>query len=114
MTLIELFTDYVRNQKNLKEYVEIRKTRNDRGEFNNDTLLQAEEDLQRLKKENPEVFAEMYVTLEKYYKYDCGHLTEYPINFIREILKIYQKGIPAQRVLQGYKDGLDHSCNNAN
>lgn len=114
MILIEVFADFIRNKKSLKEYVELRKTINDRGEFNDQTLLQAEEDLQRLKQEEPEVLEEMYTVLERYYKEDCGHLTEYPINFIREILKIYQKGIPAKKVLKGYKEGLDHHCHNAN
>ena len=114
MILIEIFTDYVRNRKSLKDYVELRKTIDDRGEFNDKTLIQAEEDLQRLKKEEPEVLEKMYETLERYYKEDCGHLTEYPINFIREILKVYQKEIPAKKVLQGYIDGLDHHCHNAN
>ncbi len=114
MILIEIFTDYVRNKKSLKEYVELRKEINDRGEFNDQTLLQAEEDLRRLKEEDPEVSAQMYETLEQYYKDDCGHYTEYPINFIREVLKIYQKGISAKKVLEDYKEGLDHHCHNAN
>ena len=51
MSLIELFTDYVLNRKNLKEYVELRKTIHERGEFNDSKLIQAEENLQRLKSE---------------------------------------------------------------
>ncbi|MCH9740253.1 MAG: hypothetical protein K0U38_05380 [Epsilonproteobacteria bacterium] len=113
MTLIELFTDYIRNQKNLKDYVEERKNINDRGEFNDKTLIQAEEDLQRLKKEEPEIYALMYETLEKYYAKDEGHIVEYPINFIREILKIYQKNIPAQKVYECYREGLTHPCRDA-
>ncbi len=114
MILIEIFADFIRNRKSLKEYVELRKTIDDRGEFNDQTLLQAQEDLDRLKKEEPEVLEEMYATLERYYKEDCGHFTEYPINFTREILKIYQKGIPAKEVLAGYKEGIDHHCHDAN
>lgn len=53
MSLIETFTDYVLNRKSLKEYVEVRKTINERGEFNDAKLIQAEENLQRLKKKNP-------------------------------------------------------------
>lgn len=110
MTLIEIFTDYVKNRKDLKEYVEVRKTINTRGEFNNETLIQAQEDLQRLKQENPEIYELMYETLEEYYKRDEGHIVEYPINFIRQVLKIYQNGVPAQKVYDCYKQGLDHAC----
>ena len=39
------------NKKSLKDYVEIRKTLNERGEFNDAALIQAEENLERLKKE---------------------------------------------------------------
>jgi len=110
MTLIEIFTEYVRNKKDLKEYVEKRKTINTRGEFNDKTLKQAQDDLQRLKEENPEVYALMYQTLDEYYKRDEGHTIEYPIDFIRQVLKIYQQGIPAQKVYDCYKKGLRHSC----
>ncbi len=113
MTLIELFTDYVRNQKSLKEYVEKRKTINGRGEFNDATLIQAEEDLQRLKKENPKIYDLMYETLNEYYKKDEGYTLEYPIDFVREILKIYQNNIPAQKVYESYKEGLNHFCRDA-
>lgn len=110
MTLIELFTDHVRNKKSLKEYVEKRKSINTRGEFNDKTLIQAEEDLQRLKKENPEIYDLMYETLNKYYEADPGCTIEYPIYFIREISKIYQKGIPAQKVYECYRKGINHKC----
>ncbi len=110
MTLIELFTDYVRNKKSLKEYVEKRKHINTRGEFNDITLIQAEEDLQKLKKEEPEIYLLMYKKLEEYYHNDNGHIIEYPIDFVREILKIYQKGIPAIKVYECYSKGLHHEC----
>lgn len=113
MTLIELFTDYVRNQKDLKEYVELRKDINTRGEFNDKTLMQAAEDLQRLKKEEPEIYTLMYDTLNKYYELDEGHTVEYPIDFVREILKIYQRGIPAKKVYECYTKGLEHPCRDA-
>ena len=113
MTLIELFTDYVRNEKDLKEYVELRKDINTRGEFNNKTLLQAAEDLERLKKEEPEIYALMYETLNKYYEANNGHVVEYPIDFIRQILKIYQNNIPAKRVYECYVKGLNHECRDA-
>lgn len=113
MTLIELFTDYVRNKKDLKEYVELRKKINTRGEFNDKTLIQAAEDLQRLKQEEPEIYELMYETLNKYYEGNKGLTVEYPIDFIREILKIYQKGTPAHKVYESYKKGLNHPCPDA-
>ncbi|MCH9814703.1 MAG: hypothetical protein K0U47_12265 [Epsilonproteobacteria bacterium] len=108
MTLIEIFTDHIRNRKSLKTYVEIRKTIPTRGEFNDETLIQAEEDLQRLKQEDEEIYELMYETLEAYYAQDAGHYVEYPINFVREILKIYQCNVPAKKVYEQYKRGLDH------
>lgn len=108
MTLIELFTDYVRNEKDLKEYVELRKDINTKGEFNDKTLLQAAKDLERLKKEEPKIYALMYETLDKYYEVDSGHVIEYPIDFIRQILKIYQNNIPAKKVYECYAKGLEH------
>lgn len=113
MTLIELFTDYVRNKKDLKEYVELRKEINTRGEFNDKTLIQASVDLQRLQKENPEIYERMYQTLNQYYAQDEGYTIEYPVDFIREILKIYQKNIPAEKVYQCYIKGLNHPCRDA-
>jgi len=113
MTLIELFTEYVREKKSLKEYVEKRKSIDARGEFNDKTLLQAQEDLEKLQKDNPEVYALMYDTLEQYYEEDNGYTVEYPIDFIREILKIYQNHIPAQEVYESYKKGLNHPCRDA-
>lgn len=113
MTLIELFTDYVRNEKDLKEYVEKRKHINTRGEFNNETLIQAAEDLERLRREEPEIYALMYKTLDKYYEADSGDVIEYPIDFVRQILKIYQKNIPAKKVYECYVKGLDHECRDA-
>ena len=108
MTLIELFTDYVRNKKSLKIYVKERKNYHTRGEFNDQTLLYAEECLQRLKMEEPEIYDLMYETLEQYYEEDCGHYVEYPINFIRQILQICQNHIPAQKVYDTYRKGLKH------
>ncbi len=110
MTLIEIFTEYVLNKKSLKDYVEVRKTIPTRGEFNDETLCEAEECLQRLKKEDPEVYDEMYKTLDEYFARDTGHMVEYPINFVKEILKIYQCDIPAQKICDQYKRGLDHHC----
>ena len=108
MQLIEVFTDYVVNKKSLKEYVEYRKTTHERGEFNDEKLLQAEENLQRLKKEDSELYELMYETLNEYFKQDSGYTVEYPINFIRNVLKMYDKNTSLQKVYQDYKDGLQH------
>ncbi|MHC3993510.1 hypothetical protein ACXWTF_01655 [Thiomicrolovo sp. ZZH C-3] len=113
MTLIELFTDHVVNCKSLKEYVEIRKNIHERGEFNDRTLIQAEEDLQRLRREHPDVYAGMYEILYEIMRRDEGHYFEYPINFIRQILRIYQDGIPAEKVLAAYRSELDHHYRDA-
>lgn len=106
MTLIELFSDYVRNKKSLKLYVEERKNYITRGEFSDQTLIKAQSYLQRLKKEDPGIYDLMYETLEQYYEEDCGHYVEYPINFIRQILQIYDNHIPAEKVYEVYRKGL--------
>ena len=38
MRLIDLFSDYIRNKKDLLEYIEKRKDINERGEFNDEKL----------------------------------------------------------------------------
>ncbi|WP_345974367.1 hypothetical protein [Sulfurimonas sp. HSL3-7] len=43
MLRIEIFTDYVKHQKSLKEYIEIRTTIHERGEFDDASLNRAEE-----------------------------------------------------------------------
>ncbi len=108
MLLIEIFTDYVLNKKSLKDYVEIRKTINTRGEFNNASLIQAEENLQRLRREDPEVYAGMYETLAEIYKRNAGLSIEYPLDFVRQILKMYQGSLSPQQVYEEYKRILDH------
>ncbi|MDD2369912.1 MAG: alpha/beta hydrolase [Sulfuricurvum sp.] len=108
MSLIELFTDYILNRKNLKEYVELRKTINERGEFNDAKLLQAEENLQRLKKEEPEVYEGMYETLTKIYERNAGLSIEYPLDFIRQILKMYKNSQTPAQVYEEYKRVLEH------
>ncbi|WP_373031470.1 hypothetical protein [Sulfurovum sp.] len=114
MTLIELFSEYIRNQKSLVDYVEERKKMTTRGEFNNETLLLAAEKLERLKEENPAVYQEMHDLLEEYYNKDEGHFVEYPINFTRQILKLYEcERATPERVLECYRKGLDHPCNDA-
>ncbi len=115
MTLIELFSEYIRNQKSLVDYVEERKKMTKtRGEFNNETLLLAAEKLERLKEEDPAVYKEMHGLLEEYYNKDEGHFVEYPINFTRQILKLYEsERATPKRVLECYRQGLDHPCNDA-
>lgn len=108
MSLIEIFTDHVINRKSLKDYVEIRKGLHERGEFNDKKLIQAEENLQRLKLEDNASYEEMYKTLDDIFKEDTGDLVEYPINFIREILRIGQNGMSAKKVSDEYKRTLDH------
>ena len=108
MLLIEIFSDYVFNKKSLKEYVEVRKSINERGEFNDNALIQAEENLQKLKTEDKKVYDLMYETLDKYVEADRGITVEYPINFIREVLKLSKKNASAHRVYESYKAGLNH------
>lgn len=113
MSLIEMFSDYVYNRKSLKEYVEVRKSIHERGEFNDQKLIRAEEHLQRLKEEDNELYELMYKTLNEYRKLDMGHPTEYPIDFIREILKMYEASITTRQVYENYKEGLKHYINDA-
>jgi hypothetical protein len=108
MSLIETFTDYVLNRKSLKEYVEVRKTINERGEFNDAKLIQAEENLERLKREYPEVYEGMYETLAKIYARNAGLSIEYPIDFIRQILKMYKNSLTPTQVYEEYKRVLEH------
>lgn len=108
MSLIELFTDYILNRKNLKEYVEMRKTIHERGEFNDAKLIQAEENLQRLKEEEPEIYEGMYETLGKIYARNAGLTIEYPLDFIRQILKMYKGSHTPKQVYEEYKRVLEH------
>jgi hypothetical protein len=108
MSLIEIFTDYVLNRKNLKEYVEIRKTIHERGEFNDAKLIQAQENLDRLKAEEPDVYEGMYETLAKIYARNAGLTIEYPIEFIRQILRMYKTHKTPKEVYEEYKRVLEH------
>lgn len=108
MSLIETFTDYILNRKSLKEYVEVRKTINERGEFNDAKLIQAEENLQRLKKEDPEIYEGMYATLAKIYAKNKGLTIEYPIEFTRQILRMYKTSLTPAQVYEEYKRVLGH------
>jgi len=113
MTLIDIFTDYVVNKKSLKEYVVVRKTMNERGEFNDNSLIQAQKNLDRLTKENKATLNQMYDVLDEIIKLDSGHSVEYPIDFIKEILRIYKCGVTPQDALENYKEVLNHKYNDA-
>ncbi|MDD4855899.1 MAG: hypothetical protein PHQ22_09305 [Sulfuricurvum sp.] len=108
MSLIETFTDYVLNRKSLKEYVEFRKTTKERGEFNDTKLIQAQENLERLKTENPEIYEAMYTTLDAIYARNAGLTIEYPLDFIRQILRMYKSSLSVQQIYEEYKRMLDH------
>ena len=110
MSLIEIFSDYVYNRKNLKEYVEVRKSIHERGEFNDDKLCEAEDNLQKLKENDPEIYELMYDALQEYVKLDMRHPTEYPIDFIREILKMYKGSSTPKDIYENYKAGLSHNA----
>lgn len=108
MSLIEIFTDYILNKKSLQEYIELRKTIQERGEFNDTLLIQAEENLQRLKNENPDVYDGMYEVLARLYERNCGLTIEFPIDFVRQILKMYTGSAVPQQVYEDYKQVLEH------
>ena len=108
MTLIEIFTDYVVHKKSLVDYVNIRKSLSQRGEFNDETLLLAQENLDRLAKEDKEILDEMYAILFKIIKLDRGHFVEYSLDFIREILKLYKNATQPKDVLKSYREILTH------
>lgn len=108
MSLIEIFTDYILNRKSLKEYVEVRKTIHERGEFNDASLIRAEENLQRLKTEEPEIYEGMYATLGEIYQRNHGVTIEYPLDFVRQILKMYNGPFTPRQVYEEYRRMLDH------
>lgn len=108
MSLIEIFTDYVLNRKSLIEYVDVRKTIHERGEFNDAKLIQAEENIQRLKTEEPEIYEGMYETLARIYARNTGLSVEYPIDFVRQILKMYRGSLTPRQVYEEYKRMLEH------
>lgn len=108
MSLIEIFTDYVLNRKSLKDYVEVRKTIHERGEFNDASLIRAEENLQRLKSEEPEIYEGMYETLNAIYKRNTGLMIEYPLDFVRQILKMYNGPLTPKQVYDEYRRMLEH------
>ncbi len=113
MRLIDLFSDYVRNKKDLLEYIEKRKGINERGEFSDATIKKAAQKLEKLKKEYPEIYDGMHETLEEYYRRDEGHYVEYPINFLRQILRMFETHETLNQIFESYKEGLDHHCRDA-
>lgn len=107
-SLIDIFTDYVVNRKSLKEYVEVRKGLHERGEFNDAALIEAEETLQCLKRVDIDTYELMYKTLDEIFEHDLGNEVEYPIDFIREVLKIGHHGMTARKVCEEYRRSLEH------
>ena len=108
MSLIELFTDYVYNKKDLREYVEKRKEMHERGEFNDETLIRAQENLERLKEENPKIYEGMYATLNEYIEHDFQQPLEYPIDFVRIVAKLYKHRFTPEKMYANYRGGLTH------
>jgi predicted nuclease with TOPRIM domain len=113
MTLVELFADYIENRKDLREYVEKRKELNERGEFNDTKLITAQENLERLKKENLKTYEQMYMILDKIIKSDTGYYVEYHINFIKAILKLYRGHATPEDVCNAYAKEIKHRYRDA-
>lgn len=111
--LIELFTDYIRNKKDLRQYVALRKDIHERGEFNDASLIKIQENLERLEQENPEIYAKMYEVLEEIFKRDQGNHVEYPLDFSKEILKMFQKQ-SLESIYEEYKAVLEHKYQTVN
>lgn len=105
--LIDIFSDYIRNKKDLRHYVELRKTINERGEFNNSQLIQIQENLEKLKNENFDIYSKMYEVLEEVYRKDEGNYIEYSLNFARSILQMYHTQ-SLDEIYDSYKDVLKH------
>jgi hypothetical protein len=113
MSLIELFTDFVVNRKDLRHYVEMRKNMHERGEFSDETLVRAQENLEKLEVEDKQEYEAMYATLKEVFVLDRGHKVEYPIDFIKEVLKMYHHGHTAHNIAQEYHDVLAHHFHDA-
>lgn len=107
MSLIELFTDYVIHRKDLNEYAAVRRSLNEKGVFSDALLAQAQDNLSRLKHDEPGIYNEMYATLEKIYLSDRGYSVEYPIDFIAQIINLYALSTPAA-TLRNYRQVLEH------
>jgi len=113
MLLIEMFTDHVVNKKSLVDYIELRKSINERGEFSDSTLLKAQNNLDRLKTDDSKTYNEMYKILKEIMELDTGHSVEYPIDFIKEILKMYKLNTTAVGICKDYKEVLTHHYQDA-
>jgi hypothetical protein len=111
--LIDIFSDFIRNKKDLREYVEIRKNINERGEFNNDKLIKIQENLEKLKEENIDIYNKMYEVLEDIYKQDQGDYIDYPLNFARMLLNLTDMN-NAQQMYEQYKLEIEHSFQTIN
>ena len=111
--LIDIFTDFIRNRKDLREYVALRKTIHERGEFNDATLMKIQENIERLKAEDPDVYAKMYEVLERVFENDAGQSVDYPLNFAREMFKMFQNRLP-QEIYEEYKAVLEHKYQTLN
>lgn len=111
--LIEIFTDFIRNKKDLREYIEVRQGIRERGEFNDAKLLQIQENLERLKKENPEIYNGMYDILEEVFRRDEGDYFYYSLDFAKEILKMF-KNQSLESIYKEYKAILDHKYQTMN
>lgn len=111
--LIEIFTDFIRNKKDLREYVTIRKSINERGEFNDATLIQIQTNLERLKDEYPKLYEDMYGVLENVFANDAGQSVDYPLDFSREVLKLFGNKTP-QAIYEEYKAILSHKYQTKN
>jgi hypothetical protein len=113
MTLVELFTDYIVNRKDLRDYVEQRKKLNERGEFNDTKLITAQENLDRLKREDLKTYEQMYMILDKIIKEDRGYYVEYCIDFTKAILKMYTSSATPQDICKNYANELKHRYHDA-
>ncbi len=105
--LIEIFIDFIRNRKDLREYVLKRKTIQERGEFNDATLLQIQENLERLRVENPDIYEKMYEVLEAVFENDAGQSVDYALNFARQMFKMFKNRTP-EDIYKEYKAVLKH------
>lgn len=108
MSLIEIFGDYVFNKKDLREYVQKRAELNERGEFNDETLILAQENLERLEREDPEIYNAMYETLREYKRLRYNQPLEYPIDFIRIVSRLYKQRFTPEKMYANYRGGLNH------
>ena len=113
MSLIEIFTDHIVNKKSLNDYVEIRKNINERGEFSDSALMLAQDNLDKLKKDDLVTYNELYKTLYIIMEADNEHSVEYPIDFVREILKLYKVNTTAIGICKEYKKVLKHTYHDA-